>query len=507
MAIINRCPGRAASETYDSIIVGGGVYGVMLLLEASRRGLRALLLEKDDFGAGTSFNSLRIIHGGFRYLQQLDLLRFRESVRERQWFLRTFPDLVRPLPCLMPLYGRGLKRRPVLRAAIRINDLLSWKRNRSLRADRVIPPGKLLTSKQTQEIFPGVNPAGLRGSAVWYDACVPDSQRLVVEALRWACGLGGTALNYVEVCELKKRGQEVTGVLAVDRENGGQYELRATTVINAAGPQSRLLAQRFDRDISALFKPTLAWNVLFDREAPSDHALAVTSTRRHEQTYFIHPWKGALLIGTGHASWKGLPNEPKVPLDLLRDFIDDVNSAIPDLDLTVRDVVRIYAGFVPAAKTGEPRPSNREVIVDHAQHGGPHGLYSVSGVKFTSSQAVAEKVLAFIFPNRAIGTQAGSMEVDSEPHSLSKHGLFDRSWKPQPVDVKWKEDMAILIEEESVIHLDDLLFRRTNLGDDPRRAVAVAPELCALFSWDRHRRTSELAALKELVNIDNQIQG
>jgi glycerol-3-phosphate dehydrogenase len=125
MGIITRDPVGAVRGRYDLIVVGGGIYGVMILLEASRRRLNALLVERDDFGGQTSFNSLRIIHGGLRYLQTLDLHRFRESVSERQWFLRTFPDLIRPLPCLMPLHGDGLRRPPVLRAALAANDFLS----------------------------------------------------------------------------------------------------------------------------------------------------------------------------------------------------------------------------------------------------------------------------------------------------------------------------------------------------------------------------------------------
>ncbi len=193
-------------------------------------------------------------------------------------------------------------------------------------------------------------------------------------------------------------------------------------------------------------------------------------------------------------------------MKLLSDFIDGINSAIPDLDLQPNDIVRIYAGFVPATEMGGSNPSDREVIVDHARHGGPRGLYSVSGVKFTASRAVAEKVLDFMTRNMTIGTQPGPTKVDDQPNSLSKLGLFDRSWKPELADVKWKEDIAALIEEESVIHLDDLLFRRTNLGDDPQRAVALAPELCDLFPWDRGRGAAELARLNDLVSIEKQVQ-
>ena len=112
---ILRDPKAYTDEDYDLVVVGAGIQGAALFLEASRRGMRALVLDKGDFGGSTSWNSLRILHGGLRYLQTLDLPRFRQSVRARRWFFQAFPQLVRPLPCLMPLRGKGLKRNSVLR--------------------------------------------------------------------------------------------------------------------------------------------------------------------------------------------------------------------------------------------------------------------------------------------------------------------------------------------------------------------------------------------------------
>ncbi|MEJ2083967.1 MAG: FAD-dependent oxidoreductase [Acidobacteriota bacterium] len=109
--MIERNPALFSRDSYDLLIIGGGIYGACLSLEASRRGLSSLVLERDDFGGATSWNSLRILHGGLRYLQHLDLKRFRESVAERRWFSFWFPELVRPLPCLMPLYGKSRGRR------------------------------------------------------------------------------------------------------------------------------------------------------------------------------------------------------------------------------------------------------------------------------------------------------------------------------------------------------------------------------------------------------------
>ena len=190
----------AEREQYDVVIIGGGIYGAMLMLESVRRGLKVLVLERGDFGSGTSFNNLRIVHGGLRYLQSLHLSRFRESVAERRWFLETFPDLVHPLPCLMPLYGGLQRNRPLLAAALAVNDRLSRKRNEGLGDDQRLPNGRVLDRDETVARFPQVRTDGLVGGALWYDAVMPDCHRLQIETMRWAASAGGTALNTSRRC-------------------------------------------------------------------------------------------------------------------------------------------------------------------------------------------------------------------------------------------------------------------------------------------------------------------
>ena len=255
MAKLVRDPAAAARNAYDVVIIGGGVYGAMISLLASLQGLRSLLVERGDFGGETSHNSLRILHGGLRYLQTLDMPRFFESVGERQWFLRTFPDLTESLPCLMPLYGKGAKRPAVMKAALTLNDCLSAGRNNQVRPDRHLSNGKVISMAEVIDRFSQVDTANLQGGAIWYDGSMPDSQRIVMEVLRWATNLGATVLNYVEAAELLKDDHGVTGITAVDRVSGETYTYQAAVVINAAGPWCRDLAARFDRDIPPYSNP------------------------------------------------------------------------------------------------------------------------------------------------------------------------------------------------------------------------------------------------------------
>ena len=277
---IARQPERNAARRHDVIVIGGGIYGVALAFEAGRHGYDALLLERDDFGGGTSWSSLRILHGGLRYLQTLDLRRFRESVAERRWFLRHFPDLVRPLPCLMPLYEHGLKRPSLMRVALACNDLLSMDRNWGLEGRAKLGRCGVLSARETARIFPQVDRRGLAGGALWCDAVMLSSERLLIELLGWACRCGATALNYLEAERPIVDGDGIAGLEARDRVTGRAHQFQASRVINATGSWSRLVARRMDRDIAPLFRPTLAFNLLINRPPIADVAVAHTFASR-----------------------------------------------------------------------------------------------------------------------------------------------------------------------------------------------------------------------------------
>ena len=388
--LIERNLEEAESRTWDLLVVGGGIYGATLALEAARRGLAALVVERGGFGQETTWNSLRIVHGGLRYLQSLDFPRFRESVRERRWFLESFPDLVRPLPCLMPLYdpprGGALRRRAVFRFALGINDLLS--------RERALPPGRLLSVAETEELFPTVDRAGLRGGALWHDAVAPDPRRLVVEILRRACLLGACALERVEALEILGEPGRAAGIRAMDKESGRSLTLRARSVVNCAGPWCGEVARRLDRDVPGLFRPALAWNLLLDREPLSRAALAVASREPGAQTWFLLPWEGKLLAGTAYAPVPPGSSGEEGPDEAgIEGFLAALNAALPGLGAGRGEVLDVLWGRVPAVAEGGTALASRPVVFDHGAAGGLSGLVSVSGVKLTTARAVAERAL------------------------------------------------------------------------------------------------------------------
>jgi glycerol-3-phosphate dehydrogenase len=446
---------KAANTEYDAIIVGGGIYGVTLALEAGRRGLKTLLLEKGDFGEYTSFNSLKIVHGGLRYLQSLDLPRFKESITERSWFLRHFPKRVEPLPCLMPLYGRGMKRPAVFRIALWLNHLLSLERNKGLDANRVLPMGGIASIDETKKIFPLVNTKGLQGSALWYDACMPDSQLLIMDLLQYACETGTTALNYCPVTSITTGGGGgVKGVVATDRATGEDIGFRATTVINSCGPWSPETISGLLGQEEALYRPSLAWNVSFNRPSLSDHALAVQGPASGSRILFVTPWKGRIFVGCGHEPWlrnieKPMPNEQQ-----MNTFIDEVNDAVPGLKLSLSDVHRVFAGFLPTVEKGSNVLTKREVIIDHGAKGGPSGLYSIGGIKFTTARLVAEKIWGMV------GGKNPAFLSKPAPMPVVRQSFYQSG--PMTTEAIAK----LRAEDPTIVHLDDLLLRRSTLYED-----------------------------------------
>lgn len=453
-----RDPRVAALGSYDLLVVGGGFYGTMLTLEAARRGLSVLLVERDDFGGATSWNSLRIVHGGLRYLQSLDFARYRESVAERRWFLETFPDLVEPLPCLMPLYDPprgGRLRRP-------------WAFHLALALSRA--EGRIVDAAEAVRIFPEIDRAELLGGALWYDAVMPDSQRVLVEALRWAHRCGARSLNYTEAVELRMEEGRVTGLRAVDRETGESLELRGRAVVNCAGPWSRQLAGRFDRDLPELFRPLLAFNVLLDREPLAPMALAVAGRGRKAQTWFLLPWKGRVLAGTAYIPGAGAPPGQ----EQIEDFLAALNEAVPGWRLRSSDVLRVFHGWLPAEADGSAVPAGRPVIHDHGT-----GLVSVSGVKLTTARAVAERTLALLFKNLPAPGWIGRPEPDPPLPLDDFLDLAARDREAARVHVQG------LVERQAVVHLEDLLLRRADWGIHPEGSVAA--RLCTALGWSSGR--------------------
>ncbi|MEM1445437.1 MAG: FAD-dependent oxidoreductase [Planctomycetota bacterium] len=490
MIEIARNPAAAEGTDFDLIVVGGGVYGLTLTLEAARRGYRPLLLEQNDFNAGTSWNSLRIVHGGLRYLQSLDLRRFFESVSERRWFFQHFPDLVGVLPCLMPLYNRGMKRRATMFAALKLNDTLSLRRNVGVNDDVHLPHAKLMSTAQTQNMFPGVDRDGLKGAANWFDGVMLHHQRLMMETLRWAVHAGATALNYCRADAATVHGGDVTGVEATDRVTGKTHTFSAPVVVNAAGPSAADFARTLDakadvkpEELVELFRPSLAFNLLLDHAPLSSHAVAIEpktptnpqSNGGKPRTYFVLPWtvdgQPRVLAGTFHAPLEPSTTKPEPTEAQIHEFLADLNAASPGLSLQRAQVMRIYAGLLPAEQPNHEATAHRPVWVDHGQRGGPVGAFSVSGVKYTTARLVGEQTLRRVFGSKLRDVADDAQRPPAE-ESLDFHTYRTNRETPG-----YEDAVRRVATLESAVYLDDMLHRRSDWGADPAAEAEAREDL------------------------------
>lgn len=455
-APISRDLHSAQSVRYDAIIVGGGIQGVCLLHEASRRGLRALLIEQNDFGGGTSWNSMRILHGGFRYLQTLDLPRYCESVRARRWFMRMFPSMTEPLECLMPLYGGGLKRPEAFRVATVMNSQLVRLEGRR-RGEAKLHSGKALSSREMALRLPWIPRTGLRGGGQWADARLLAPERAMMHLIRVAVGRGCRALNYVRAEGLVTTGGTVVGLMARDTETGRELRFDAPVVINAAGPACKALAQRLGDARPELFIPMRSFNLVLDREPRTDSAIAVSTRRKGSATYFVVPMGDRLIVGTAQVSIDADDFDPNPSKAEVLGFLDEINEASPGLEADLESVRCVWSGLVPAPYAGAVQSSDRPMIVEHGRYGGPEGLVSVSGVKLTTAPMLARRVLDRI-PGPPL-TPLADEPCEQRLGAVPGYGGDAAS-------------LSALARDESVLHVDDLVQRRTGLWQDARGTLA-----------------------------------
>jgi len=382
-----------SGERFDLVVIGGGVAGLCLAYEAARAGRRVVLLEREaTLAARTSANWFRILHGGLRYLQSLDLVRHRESVLARREWLRDFPDLIEPLPCLMPLVGRGLKRPWAFRAAFALDAALARGRNRGLRPDRHLAAGRVLAAAELRRLLPPFDRPGLEGAALWEDAVARDAPALAAALAKRAQAAGAELRTGVTVAEILVEGGRVMGVRTADGAR-----VLAAVVVNATGPWSDLtLAHLPSIRRRDLFRPSLAFNLVLDRPPPFDGALAVQASRPNAPILFVYPLNGRIFAGTWHAAWRDGPDQVEPPAAAIAAFIADLADAMPWLDLREDAVHAVHAGLLPVSRPGSTNLTGRPLIVDHGREGGPAGLHSIAAIKFTTAPMLARKILARI---------------------------------------------------------------------------------------------------------------
>lgn len=546
---MNRELDRFTQHEFDLLVIGGGIYGACIARDAASRGLSVALVEKGDFGSGASANCLKIIHGGLRYLQDGNLGLVRQMVRERRAWLRTAPHLVRPLPVVMPTYANAWPHnRPLLTLAARLNDLLSFDRNRDVDPERVLPPARALSRREVLRALPGLNPAGITGGVLWYDAQIDSPERLVLDVVRSACDHGALAANYVRVIRFLRQGRAVCGVQARDELGGRLLQIHARLVVNAAGAWvDEVLDPLHPAGHRPHFQPSGAMN-LITRRIATNYAAGLRSQPANgkPRVLFIAPWQGLTLAGTIHApAGDGdSPDNGWVSEAHIQAFLAELNQAYPGANLSREDVYGVHQGYLPAVETthdGHVRLLRQSQVVDHESRDGITGLLTVVGVKFTTARYTAEQTVDVALRKLGRPDKTPSRTAFLPLHSVPAGTSFDkytsqqvRRWQNRfdsawltrlhtlysadfpallaeaQADRHWSEPLSPqttitqgevrhAVRHEMARRLGDVVWRRTSLGANGRpdeAAVLLCARLMAEeLGWDGQRRRQEIESV------------
>ena len=370
---------RMAEDRFDVLVIGGGITGVGIALDAAARGLSVALVEKDDFAAGTSGRSSRLVHGGLRYLEQGEFGLVRESLRERGILFRLAPHLVRPIP--MYMLAGDLRRRATYRAGLTAYEVLAAGRNIGYHTP--------VSAGWVAEAIPGF---GGRSRGFRYFECQVDDARLTIEVARAAHAAGARLANHARVTGLLGEGR-VTGAAVTDEMTGQGFEIRARAVVSATGIWAERVAELAGGSGGVHLRPSKGIHLVFAPGAVRTSAAVVAPSAARDGRYiFIVPWEDRVYAGTTDTPYQGDLDTPAVG-DADRDYI---LAAVAGLfpGVSDRDVVASWAGLRPLLgqeDAGDTKSS--DLSRRHAVFAGPFGLYTITGGKLTTYRAMAEDLV------------------------------------------------------------------------------------------------------------------
>lgn len=444
---------RRRREPWDVLVIGGGATGAGVALEAATRGYETLLVERGDFGQGTSSRSTKLVHGGVRYLRQGRLGLVYEALRERSRLLRNAPHVVRSRSFLLPAYRWW--ERPWYGLGLKLYDLLSGPHN--------LESSRLLSRRAASTRLPNLERRRLRGGVLYHDGQFDDG-RLVITLVRSLLDAGGTPLNYAEVRDLRPDGPggEIRGVVLRDRESGEERPVRARVVINAAGPYADSVRRMADPDAERVIRPSRGTHLVFDRDVLGGGGTALIVPRtRDGRVIFAIPWHHRVLVGTTDVPVEEPPDRPRPTEPEVRYLLEHLEPYLSDPP-GVEDVRSAFAGVRPlVAADGEA--DTAELSRDHRVLVSERGLVTVAGGKWTTYREMGEDAV-----DRAARV-ADLPERDSVTRELQLHGAERDVPRPVPWRSYGSDAPEVRALAESRSSLGDSLHPRL-----PYRGAQVA---------------------------------
>lgn len=534
---------RLASEPFDVLVIGGGITGAGVALDAAARGFRVALVERRDFASGTSRWSTKLVHGGIRYLPQLDIALVREALVERGRLLRLAPYLVEPLPFVLPLYRfnrhpLGLKQTPppgplldlYIRLGLTAYDVLAGRLN--------VGRHRRLRRVELDHLAPLLRRDGLLSAYVYYDARTDDA-RLVLNVLLTAVAHGAVISNYCEVVGFERQHGRLAAAQVRDLQTGREFLVRARVFVNATGIHGEDVARLTGEPPQVSIAPSKGVHLVLPREVVElDEAAVVLPETRDRRLLFIVPWGPRVIFGTTDTG--SGPLDQPLPDDADVDYLLEHANQYLLRPLTRRDVISAYAGYRPLIRRGMAEStaqlSRNHELIDHG-----NGLVSILGGKLTTFRKMAEETVDLLATQlggsmrhvtrrlpligaRGLVARRGDLNLRANalgiaaslPTLIHDHGVLAEQVlilaQEQPALAEplvpglpyLQAQVAYACRYELAQTIDDVLERRLwvtfadwehGLGTLERVTDIMAHEL----GWDAARRQAEIAAYRARV--------
>jgi glycerol-3-phosphate dehydrogenase len=530
-----------AGQRFEVVVIGGGITGAGVALDAASRGYSVALLERGDYAVGTSSRSSKMVHGGLRYLQNFDLGLVREALLERQLMVQLAPHLVYPTPFLVPSFAEERRDRK-LGFGLNMYDVMATTRvgrgRGEMRSSKDEDEGfywspdrhRTIDRDELLELTPALEPRDPTGAYLFYD-CQTDDVRLVLTVLGEAARFGAVSLNGAEVTEVLTPGGRAAGVAFVEAESGERFEVEAENVVNATGVWAdRIGPELVEEEDVPRIKPSRGVHLLLDRDDLSTGSAACIVPAGEDRHIFALPWYGRTLVGTTDNDYEGDIDRPEPGAEDAEYLLDAVNAFF-GAELTDSDLVGAYAGVRPLISTGDPRKSV-DISRKAELYETSSGMLTITGGKLTTWRRMAKQTVDRLVEREGreapchtaeipLGMEARPGDLEA-PDGVGEEAVSQLAFRyghaaravldlarsdPQlarPI-VPGRPDLlaeaAIAARLEQARCVADVLLRRTRLGllaaPQLRDADAVRPVAEAIgaeLGWSRRRVKREAEA-------------
>lgn len=430
---------NATNETYDLLIVGGGIVGAGILLEASRRGLKTLLVEQHDFGSGTSSASSKLIHGGLRYLEIGDFHQVFESCKDRKHLLKLVPELVHPLEFLFPIYKGQRRNLWTIYIGTWIYFLLAIFRN--------LGTPKKCNSQKTSELAPLLKRERLTGSVRYFDASTIDS-RLTLSTIKTSLQFGGKACNHAKVIRYVFENEKVTGATVQDEITQQEYEIKAKQVVSAVGPWTDESRKAFLQKDTSKVRLSKGVHIIVKGNPFQITTAIVMLAPTDGRVMFLIPWLGDTMIGTTDDDYQGSPDELTVTSQEIEYLKNTAYFYFPSVAISNEQILSTFAGLRCLQPANHEHPS--DVTREEILFSDSNGLLTVAGGKLTSFLSMAEKIV-----HRIVKQNGWNHPSRQKLHQFTSISKYTQDEQPS------ENFFSTLIDQEMATTIQDLLRYRT----------------------------------------------